>query len=267
MLAVEQAGDAVDFGGFDRLVFGHRRHDGGQALGEHRLAGAGRADHQEVVAARHGDLERALDVVLAFDIVEVDVITGLLAKELPAVDFLRGNVAVAFQQVDRLAQVGDAIDIDALDQAGFAGVVQRNEDGAVPGVFRLQGEGEDSLDRAHAPVEGEFADDGALFQGAVLEFLAERDNADGDGQIEARALLAHIGGGEIDGGAPLGFGVGHVADRRPHPVAALFDRRVGQANDDDAGVAFANIDFDLDAERIDTVQGAGMDTSEIGHDG
>lgn len=68
-----------------------------------------------VVAAGHGDLEGAFDVRLAFDIVEVDIIAGLLAEELLAVDFFRRDVAVAFQQIDGFAQIGHAIDVDALD--------------------------------------------------------------------------------------------------------------------------------------------------------
>ena len=42
------SGDAVDFGGFDGLLEGERRQDAGETLGEHGLAGAGRADHEDV---------------------------------------------------------------------------------------------------------------------------------------------------------------------------------------------------------------------------
>ena len=57
-------------GGFERFVEGERRQDAGEALGEHRLAGAGRADHQDVVAAGGGDLEGALGGGLAANVGE-----------------------------------------------------------------------------------------------------------------------------------------------------------------------------------------------------
>ena len=48
-----------------------RRQDAGQARGQHRLARAGRADEQQVVAAGRGDLQRPLGVLLALDVAQV----------------------------------------------------------------------------------------------------------------------------------------------------------------------------------------------------
>ena len=71
-VGVEHAGDGVDLGGFERFFEAQRRQDGRQALGEHGFAGAGRADHEDVVAAGGGDFERALGDVLAADVFEVE---------------------------------------------------------------------------------------------------------------------------------------------------------------------------------------------------
>ena len=49
-----------------------RRQEGREASREHRLAGARRADEEQVVAAGGRDLERALRVLLAADLGEVD---------------------------------------------------------------------------------------------------------------------------------------------------------------------------------------------------
>ena len=68
---VEHAGDGVNLGGFQSLFEGERRQDGGQALGQHGFAGAGRADHQNVVAAGGGYFEGALGRLLAAHILEV----------------------------------------------------------------------------------------------------------------------------------------------------------------------------------------------------
>ena len=67
----ERAGDAVDFGGFDGLFEGEGRQDAGEALGEHGLAGAGRADHQDVVDSGGGDFEGALGHGLAAHVAEI----------------------------------------------------------------------------------------------------------------------------------------------------------------------------------------------------
>ena len=50
-------------------------------------------------------------------------------------------------------------------------------------------------------------------------------------------------------------------------MVALLDRGVGEPDDDDLGVAGAgDVGLDLDAERADSVQGAGEELGE-GHGG
>ena len=55
-----EAADGVDGGGLLRLLFAQWRQDAGQSAGQHALAGAGRADEQQVVTAGGGDLQRPL---------------------------------------------------------------------------------------------------------------------------------------------------------------------------------------------------------------
>ena len=70
-VGVEYAGDGVDLGGLQRLLEAQGSEDGRKALGQHGLAGAGRADHQDVVSAGGGDLQRALGHLLAAHVLEV----------------------------------------------------------------------------------------------------------------------------------------------------------------------------------------------------
>ena len=49
----------------DRLFFVHRRQKAGEAVRKHRLAGAGRADHEEVVATARRDLQSTFGAMLA----------------------------------------------------------------------------------------------------------------------------------------------------------------------------------------------------------
>jgi hypothetical protein len=58
--ARSEAADGVDGGGLLRLLFAKGRQNAGQSAGQHALAGAGRADEQQVVAASGGDLQRPL---------------------------------------------------------------------------------------------------------------------------------------------------------------------------------------------------------------
>ncbi len=57
--------DRSDGRGLQGLVLVHGREDGGQAAGQHRLAGAWRTDHQQVMAAGGGDFQGAFGVMLA----------------------------------------------------------------------------------------------------------------------------------------------------------------------------------------------------------
>src|SRR5207237_3219673 len=78
---VEQAGDAVDFRCLDCLLERERRNDGRDAFGQHRFAGAGWTDHQDVVTAGDGYLYRALHVRLAFYVAEIDIVTLVRSEE------------------------------------------------------------------------------------------------------------------------------------------------------------------------------------------
>ena len=79
---IEHSGDGVDLGGLERFFKSERRKDRRQTFGEHRLAGAGRADHENVVAAGGGDLECTLGGLLTANVFEVDGEMLQLAEEL-----------------------------------------------------------------------------------------------------------------------------------------------------------------------------------------
>ena len=82
-----------------------RRHDRGDALGEHRFAGTGRAEHEEIVAARHGHFDGPLDVMLAAHVAEIDLVVLVLGEEL--LDVLAGRQQRLFSREEfvGLAQI------------------------------------------------------------------------------------------------------------------------------------------------------------------
>jgi hypothetical protein len=91
---IEYSGDAVNLGRFQGFFKCKGRQNGRHSLGEHGLAGAGRADHENVVASGTGDLEGALGGLLAADVFEVDEELLGFAQEGVAVGF-DGKNAVA----------------------------------------------------------------------------------------------------------------------------------------------------------------------------
>ncbi len=70
--AFDLAGDRSDHRHFEQFGRRQRRQNGRQPRGEHRFAGAGRPDHEQVMAAGRGDFERALGAFLALDVGEVE---------------------------------------------------------------------------------------------------------------------------------------------------------------------------------------------------
>ena len=64
--------DGSDHRHFQELGWRQRRQDRRQSRCQHRLAGAGRADHQQVVSTGGGDFERALGALLTLDVGEIE---------------------------------------------------------------------------------------------------------------------------------------------------------------------------------------------------
>ena len=227
----EKSADAVDFGGLDGFLKGHRRHDGGDALGEHRLARPRRPDHDQVVPARDGHLDGAFGGVLAAHVGEIDLVVLVRLNERLG-DCGRERF-VAAQKLERLAQVAHAVSGDPLDNGGFLGVSLRHNNGAFAAPTGFQGDRQHAVDGSHAAVERQFAHKAVLVKIGELDLLRGRDHRQRDGEVEARPLLLHVGGGEVDGGAALGPAVAAVGDRRGHAVPALLDCRIRQPHDHD----------------------------------
>ena len=107
--------------------------------------------------AAGGDFEGALGVVLAAHIRKVNSVVGVAAKYFFHVQFVGPLVRVAGQNGQGFAQRTDAIDQRPIGNGGLAGVL-RWHDHAVEALL-VQGGGhrQHPVDRAHAAVEREFA--------------------------------------------------------------------------------------------------------------
>ena len=70
-------GDRLDHRDIEQFARIERRQDRGQPRREHRFAGAGRADHQQIVAAGRRDFEGAARDLLAADLAQVGQAGGI----------------------------------------------------------------------------------------------------------------------------------------------------------------------------------------------
>ncbi len=255
---IEHSSYAVNLRRFEGFFKRERRQDGGHALGEHGLAGAGRPDHQDVVASGAGDLDSALGGLLAADVFKIDEELLGFAQKRVAVG-LDGNDAVArVHEMNYVEQRAHGVDIQAGDHGGFFGVGFGNDHAGNFSSAGLNGNGESAADAAHAAVEGEFSDKNAVGNIFLGETAIGSDNAEGHGKVESGTFFLDVGGSEVDGDMRGRDVVAAVFQRGADAVAALADGGVGQA--DRVEVVLIALDagavhLDLDDVGIDAVNG------------
>ena len=261
---VQQPADAVDLGRLQRLVGRERGQDAGHAPGEHRLARARRADHERVVPAGRRHFERALRVLLPPHVREIHRVRRIGVDGGDA-DVGRAAPAVLGEQRKGFRERADAVDFQTGHGGGFGGVLERHDHGAVAGGARLHGHRQHAAHGPERAVERELAADEHLVQHRLRDLAgARREQAERDGQVERRALFAHVGRGEVDGDGAARHGQAGVLERRPDAVAALADGAVGQAHHGPARQVGFDVGFDLDGQRVDSEDGAAPDAAEHG---
>jgi hypothetical protein len=246
------SGDAVDLGGFDGLFEGERRQDAGEALGEHGLAGAGRADHEDIVHAGGGHFEGAFGHGLAAHVAEIGRRLGCLRMAVARGD--RGRKLLgAGEQGDHFGQIADAVHVDAFHHGRLGGVLGGNDQVGDALLARADGDGQRAAHGAYGAIERKLADEDVLVQGLHRAHGAQ--DADGHGQIEAGAFLAHVGRGQVDGDAFVGVAEAGIDERALDALAAFADGDVGHA--DHYGVPRVagreHVDFDIDQVSIDAI--------------
>ena len=118
-------GNGIDLGGLDLLLKGHFRQNRRQPLGQHRLAGARRADHQAIVSTGSCDLQRPLGVLLPLYICKVQVLQRVLLRGKCPVARLYQYLAL--QVIQHLAHMGHRQHIYALHYAALVPVGSGNK--------------------------------------------------------------------------------------------------------------------------------------------
>ncbi len=180
----------------------------------------------EVVPAGGGDLERALGDLLPFDLPEVGAARRFL-------DFARlrlGQPLRALQVVEQPDQARRGDDRHAARPARLGALRRRADQALVPLAGMKRGEqhagrGDD------APVERQLADRDPVRQLLGIGHPHRREQRERDRQVVVAALLGQVGRRQVDRDDLRRQREAHRGERRVHPLAALVDRLVGQADD------------------------------------
>ena len=242
---------------FERLFLGHGWKDPGQARREHRLAGAGRSEHQEVVVARRGQLQRAPRRELAAHVAQV--LDGGDAGLRRRIGRFRGAVAdelgVHLSERTRREQPGSRRELRLVR------VVARDHEDAAR-VACMQRGGERAAGASQRPVERQLADELVLAEPVLAELSGRREDSDRDREVVPASVLGQIGGREADGDAAPGEFEPGVDDGAAHAVLALAHGRLREADDRELRQPPGDMDLDPHRRRFDTHAGAAHDDRE-----
>ena len=261
----QESQHAVDAAGFEGLLQRHGRQDPREPGGEHTFARTRRAAHEDIVAARRGDLQRPLGQLLALDFGEIRLGRLVLVQIVPELRPAREEFPLV-HQIHRFAQRGEAENgkLAARGQGRFAGVAQRHRHGVdFSGTAQHIREGQRPLHGPERTVEGELPGKAEMAEPVAFHHARFSQQAESDGQIEGRSFLAQVRGRQIHHGHPGGQRVAGTQESRVDALPAFADRRVGQSHDGDHAfleggrASPAELHFHFHRERVYARDGGG----------
>ena len=212
------------------------------------------------MAAGGGHLQGALRRLLAAHVGEVEA--GAVGRRLEVGGHRRRERRGAGQVLDGRRERGDADDRNATERRRLGGVGGRQQHLRRPAAEPEIGDRQRPSHRPHGAVEAQLAGEQPAGDRLLRELAVGDQERQRDRQVEVVALLAQVGGGEVDHHRPRRQLEAAVLDRRPHPLAALADRGVGEADDLHLGQPEADVDLDLDRPGVDPPRGGGGGAGE-----
>ena len=260
----QYAGDRMEPRDLDRLVEGQRRKDRRQALREHRLARAGRSDHQHVMPSGGGDLKRPFRLLLPFHLRKIGERRVDVAAEIGRVKARRRDRRFALHMADERGEVRHGVDSDvAADARRLRRVLSRDVKlgkALVAGADRHRQHAAHAL---HLAGERKLAEIHPAAIVGIVRYRAARLPQRGDHrEIERRAFLAAVGGREVIYDTVLGE---IESDRLRGGKDALFRFAhgvVGQTDDLEAVHFLAERTLDGDGEAVDAEERGGICAGE-----
>lgn len=228
----------------DALGFAQFGKDGGETLGEHGLSRAGRTDHDDPMAPRSGHLKRALGHLVAHDVDEIEAgaRVGLNARGQ------RGEMG--------LTDMGKALEQKDFEPfKGDALCVKSPAHEAQALILRALLESKHPAHRAHVPTQGELPHHKRAVDERWVDLARRGEQAQRDGQIEARSAFAQRTRSEIHHDLIAWHGEPARPQRRAYAFAGFLDSRIGHADDRKRGNTVRYDHLDGDRHRLDAADG------------
>jgi hypothetical protein len=247
----EEPGHAPDPTHLDRLTDGKRRQHRRQTAREECLAGAGRADEQQVVATGGGDLERPLRVRLSAHVGDVDLVGHHLGQESPGIGAHGRDRGFRVQERRRFGKGAHRVDAERLEHRRLRGVAGREEAAVEPGPARAERHREYPAHGMDRPVEGELSHHEETREPLRLDGTRRGQETERDWEVEADAFLSHVRRREIDRHPLERERETGVPDRRADPLPALPHGGIRQADRREHRQPLAHVDLDSDQRRLD----------------
>src|SRR5579885_70092 len=247
----EQPGHAVDLGGLDGFVESERRQNRRDALGQHRLPSPRRADHQNVVAAGRSDFNGALGVHLAFDVVEIDVVSAALVQHFCRVHARGFEVARAVDQVNDFRQRPHTVNVNFAHYSCLRSILYRNDQPANSLLLSHCGDRKCALDWPNAAIERKFAEENVVLQMIVQERAAVcAEDAERNRKVKTRTFFLDVGRRQIDGDVLERVLEAAILDGGLNALAALADGGIRQADRGEIWVSGGDVHLDFDEVSV-----------------
>ena len=257
------AGEALDHRDFERFAGVERGQEAGQACRQHRLAGAGRTQHQQIVAAGGCDFECALCGLLALHVAQV----GHRDRFVGEFGDGRAQHLHAFEMIDQRDQRRCCDDFEAAGPGGFGAGVLRADERAFE-FERLDRGRQDASDRDDRAVERQLAERHVARHFRRREHAHNGEQAERDREVVVAAFFRQVGGREVDRDAFVRECEADRVERGADAFAAFGDGFVGEAHDRHAffqpAACVRHVDLHVDFARFDADEGDGRDVRD-GH--
>ena len=216
----------MQLGDLERLVARQGRQDGGQPSGEHRLAGARRADHQDVVPPGSGHLQGATGLRLPSDLGEVHRVSRRLHR---AGRVGRAGPPRSTEEPNDLGERRRPHDLQTLDQRRLLGVGGGDDHAAHPRAPRRDRRREHTWGGDQSATERELAREHPPLQLGGRHLGHRDEHPHRHGQVEPRTFLSERPGREVDDHSAQWPLQPRALHRRSDPVASVLNTGSGQA--------------------------------------
>ncbi len=240
---------------FYQFVFGQRRQDAGQPLGEHRLA-CSRQDHQEAVSACGGDFQSKAGRVLTFHITQIRL-SAMFRRHLRYGTFGLRQRFDTVQMSGDFAQRARAVNGNAAHHGGLSCVFFR-QNKCTFCLHTLPRHRQRAAHGAQQPRQCQFPRKLVFRQLFGCNLPRCGKDADCNRQIETPRLFGQVGRGEVDGDFFGGEFKTALNNGGTDAVAAFLYFRIGQSDDVEMRQAVGKVGFHFDQRRIHTAQGAAV---------